>query len=42
MCVLRPGLIFFNFYPFDVVGHGSEAQLQMDDNLNKLTWQDEG
>ena len=26
-----------NFYPFKVVGRGSETQLQMGENLNKLT-----
>ena len=26
-----------NFHPFEIVGRGSETQLQMDEKLNKLT-----
>ena len=29
-----------NFQPLDVVGHGSKTQLQVGENLNKLTEQD--
>ena len=29
-----------NFQPLDVVGRGSETQLQVSENLNKLTWHD--
>ena len=31
-----------NFHPLEVVGRGNETQLQMGENLNKLTEQDEG
>ena len=31
-----------NFHPFEVVGRCRETQLQMDENLNKFTWQDDG
>ena len=27
-----------NFHPLEVVARGSEAQLQVGKNLNKLTW----
>ena len=30
-----------NFRPLEVVGRGSETQLQVAENLNKLGWQDE-
>ena len=30
-------LLMSNFQPFQVVGRGSEPQLEMDENLNKLT-----
>ena len=26
-----------NFHPLEVVGRGSETQLQVDENLNKIT-----
>ena len=29
-----------NFQPLEVVGRGSDAQLQVDENFNKLTQQD--
>ena len=31
-----------NFHPFEVVGRGSETQLQVGENLNKLPQQDNG
>ena len=31
-----------NFQPLEVVGSGSETQLQVAENLNKLTWQEKG
>ena len=31
-----------NFQPLEVVGRGSETQLQVGENLSKLTWQDNG
>ena len=31
-----------NFNPLKVVGRGSETQLQVDENLNKETWREEG
>ena len=31
-----------NIHPFEVVDRGSETQLKVDENLNKLTWQDKG
>ena len=31
-----------NFQPLEVVGRGSETQLQVSENLNKLTQQDKG
>ena len=31
-----------NFQPFDVVGRCSETQLQVDENINKFTRQDNG
>ena len=31
-----------NFQPLEVVGRGSETQLQVDENLNKLTQQANG
>ena len=31
-----------NFHPLEVVGRGSETQLQVGENLNKLTQQDKG
>ena len=31
-----------NFQPLEVVGRGSEIQLQVDENLNKSTQQDKG
>ena len=31
-----------NFHPLEVVGRGSETQLQGGENLNKLTQQDTG
>ena len=31
-----------NFHPLEVVGRGSETQLQVGENLNKLTYQDKG
>ena len=31
-----------NFQPLEVVGRGSETKLQVAENLNKLTQQDEG
>ena len=31
-----------NFQPLEVVGRGSETQLQVAENLNKLTEQDKG
>ena len=30
-----------NFHPLEVVGSGSDAQLQVGEKLNKLTWRDE-
>ena len=34
------GLKSSNFQPLEVVGRCSETQLQVGENLNKLTWQD--
>ena len=31
-----------NFHQFEVVGRGSNTQLQVRENLNKLTCQDKG
>ena len=31
-----------NFHPLEVVGRGSETQLQVGENLNRLTQQDKG
>ena len=31
-----------DFHPLEVVGRGSETQLQVGENLNKLIQQDEG
>ena len=31
-----------NFQPLEVVGHGSETQLQVDENLIKLPQKDKG
>ena len=31
-----------NFHPLEVVGCGSDPQLQVGENFNKLTWQDMG
>ena len=31
-----------NFQPLEVVDRGSETQLQVGENLNKLIWQDKG
>ena len=31
-----------NFHPPEVVGRGSETQLQVGENLNKLTWHNTG
>ena len=31
-----------NLHPLEVVGRGSETQLQVGEYSNKLTWQDEG
>ena len=31
-----------NVQPLEVVGRGSETQLQVGENLNKLTYQDKG
>ena len=30
------------FQPLEVVSHDSDTQLQVDENLNKITWQDKG
>ena len=30
--------IMRNFHPFEVVGHVSEAQLQVGENIIKMTW----
>ena len=32
-------VIYLNFHPLGVVGRGSETQLQVGENLNKLTQQ---
>ena len=31
-----------NFHPLEVAGRGSETQLQVAENLNKLTWLQKG
>ena len=31
-----------NFHPLEIVGRGSETQLQVGGNLHKLPWPDEG
>ena len=31
-----------NFHPLEVVGRGSETQLQVGDNLKQMTWQAKG
>ena len=31
-----------NFHPLEVVGHGGETQLQVDENVNKITYRVEG
>ena len=31
-----------NFHPLEVVGRGSETQLQVGENLNETTWRENG
>ena len=37
ICVLKLNNYICNFQPLEVVGRGSETQLQVAENLNKLT-----